>query len=500
MTDLPEKSGSWPSDPFELLNLERSTETDARTAKRAYFKLIRKFKPDRFPVEFQKIREAYESVQGWLSWQDHRVSDDEQLGNESSESSESSSESVQVVEFAGDSVGRQADDDVNLSSKLFLKTDPVELFFEALETGGLNAALPHLENVDLSEGPNQGAKVNLLRYFVARFFPETIGESATAPASKDVDLGYSQGDLKRLAWLLEALDSSETSAAAMAQLRFEFDRNYRLANCKSVVDYLAKVQDFGTLAGFFKLRWEAIGHYQPQLVVRDIKMLQTRSLEFGGYRGDWLSLLTESMNYTVWQSSEKYMVHSETCWQEISANDQTWSADAIELLMLAAQEWFQMRNSAKGWMAVIPWARNTLPETKRSIWMPVANEISDDPVGSLSGLDHRFRMHSMAMTVFEEGLQHLVDLVGDLEAVDEIPWEETRDLVSCFLMELGTNDYAESRIPIMDFCILNQVSLMTFAAAANTFVADEESESWFDLIQRDAPLRCVVNACHSTNW
>ena len=66
MTGLPEDPSRWPNDPFELLNLERSV--DARTAKRAYFKLIRRFKPDRFPVEFQKIREAYESVQGWLSW------------------------------------------------------------------------------------------------------------------------------------------------------------------------------------------------------------------------------------------------------------------------------------------------------------------------------------------------------------------------------------------------------------------------------------------------
>ena len=61
MTELPQDSSRWPKDPFELLNLER--RVDARTAKRAYFKLIREFKPDRFPVEFQKIREAYESVQ-----------------------------------------------------------------------------------------------------------------------------------------------------------------------------------------------------------------------------------------------------------------------------------------------------------------------------------------------------------------------------------------------------------------------------------------------------
>ena len=497
MTGLPEDPSRWPNDPFELLNLERSV--DARTAKRAYFKLIRRFKPDRFPVEFQKIREAYESVQGWLSWQDLRGNDDQPVEDTSNRvSGEVSDESVQVAEFADDAIVSQADEAVNLSSKP-LVTDPVELFFEALEGGGLNAALPHLKNVDLSKGSNQVSKVNLLKYFVGRFFPKTLGKSAATPASEDVDLGYSQGDLKRIAWLLKGLDSPATSAGAMAQLRLEFDRNYRLANCKSVIDYLAKVQDYGTLAGFFKLRWEAIGHYQPQLVVRDVKTLQSRSLEFGGYRGDWLSLLTESMNYTVWQRDEKYVVHTETCWQEISANDKTWSSDAVELLMLAALD-FRMRGSASGWMEVIPWARNTLPETKRSIWMPVAKEISDDPVGSLSGLDYRFRVHSMAMTVFEEGLQHLVELVGDSETVDEMPWEETRDMVSCFLMELGTNDYAESRIPIMDFCILNQVSLMTFAAAANTFVASDESEGWFDLIQRDAPLRCVVSACHCTNW
>ena len=69
MSDHPEDHNLWPSDPFDLLRIKRSD--DARTAKRAYFKLIRKFKPDRFPAEFQKIREAYESVESWLNWQSH---------------------------------------------------------------------------------------------------------------------------------------------------------------------------------------------------------------------------------------------------------------------------------------------------------------------------------------------------------------------------------------------------------------------------------------------
>lgn len=490
MSDLPEDLNAWPNDPFKLLNLERSV--DARTAKRAYFKLIRKYKPDRFPAEFQKIREAYESVQDWLSWQDVHDDDDEPVG--------------EVVGLAGKETAYVADDavanqfgGVNLSSKL-LQTDPIEIFFETLKSEGLKAALPQLKNVDLSKGTSQIAKTNLLKYFIGRFYPKTTGPAPSAAASQDVDLGYSKGDLKRISWLLKALDSSETASAAMAQLRFEFDRNYRLANCKAVNDYLARVKDFGTLASFFKLRWEAIGHHQPWTVVHDVKTLQPRSLEFGGYRGDWLSLLAESMNYTVWQQDEQSVLHTETCWQEISTTDQNWTADAIELLMLASQEWFEMRGSASSWMAVIPWARNTLPQTTRSIWMPVAKEISNDPVGSLSGLDYRFQLHSMAMTVFEEGLRNLAELESDLDATDEMPWEQTRELVSCFLMELGTNDYAESRIPMMDFCIMNQISLMTFAAAANTFVADQDSESWYDLVRRDAPLRCVVNACHITNW
>jgi len=128
MTGLPEDPSDWPNDPFELLNLERSV--DARTAKRAYFKLIRKFKPDRFPVEFQKIREAYESVQGWLSWQDLRGNDDQPVEDMSNlVGGKVSDESVQVAEFADDAVVSQADEAVNLSSKP-LTIDPVNLFFD----------------------------------------------------------------------------------------------------------------------------------------------------------------------------------------------------------------------------------------------------------------------------------------------------------------------------------------------------------------------------------
>jgi len=72
MTDLPDNHEAWPSNPYELLGIEQSV--DKKTARRAYTKLVKKYKPDIAPNEFQKIRSAYEQIQTQLSWQTKRES------------------------------------------------------------------------------------------------------------------------------------------------------------------------------------------------------------------------------------------------------------------------------------------------------------------------------------------------------------------------------------------------------------------------------------------
>jgi hypothetical protein len=57
--ELPDDPSDWPSDPFELLGVARGTsEPDI---KRAYTRLIRRFKPEHHPDAFRRIREAYEA-------------------------------------------------------------------------------------------------------------------------------------------------------------------------------------------------------------------------------------------------------------------------------------------------------------------------------------------------------------------------------------------------------------------------------------------------------
>jgi len=57
---LPDDLDDWPEDPFEILGVTKDVEQ--RTAHRAYIRLIKKFKPDHSPEQFQKIHEAFEYV------------------------------------------------------------------------------------------------------------------------------------------------------------------------------------------------------------------------------------------------------------------------------------------------------------------------------------------------------------------------------------------------------------------------------------------------------
>jgi hypothetical protein len=56
----------WPDDPFELLGVVPPvTEQDL---KRAYTRLIRRFKPEHHPEEFRRVREAYEIALWQIQW------------------------------------------------------------------------------------------------------------------------------------------------------------------------------------------------------------------------------------------------------------------------------------------------------------------------------------------------------------------------------------------------------------------------------------------------
>jgi len=385
MSDLPEDLNLWPSDPFELLNVKPTD--DARTARRAYFKLARKYKPDRFPAEFQKIREAFESVENWLSWQDQR-SDMIPVVDDASESVAPDVPST-VDDTDDDDSDRQVDsnnriDRIDQSQPLQQASEPtaethlatlvpdipMDRFAETLSDEGVSAALAHLNNLDpSSHGADQVAGANLAKYFVGHFLPKSLGK----PDASDSKEKVTRADQGRISFLLKSLGNPSAASTAMLQLTKEFDRNYHLADCEVLKRYLAKADHFETLASLHELRWQAIGHYQPTTVVEDLNRLRPMSLDSSLSQEHWMSLLVASMNYLVWHQDPNIVAHTEQAWAEICADArQSWAADSVELLMLGAEQWRTMHlgqgwSANTPWAAAIPWSRCTLPETFRKV-------------------------------------------------------------------------------------------------------------------------------------
>src|SRR3954469_5292635 len=68
MTDTPAEP-DWsclPHDPQRFFGL--SAEFDRRDLKRRYNELIRRFKPEKYPAEFQRIRAAYEELENAIRY------------------------------------------------------------------------------------------------------------------------------------------------------------------------------------------------------------------------------------------------------------------------------------------------------------------------------------------------------------------------------------------------------------------------------------------------
>lgn len=63
---LPADHQRWPENVFELLGTELGV--DEKTLKRAYQRLIKVYRPERYPEEFRRIREAYDTAQSISQW------------------------------------------------------------------------------------------------------------------------------------------------------------------------------------------------------------------------------------------------------------------------------------------------------------------------------------------------------------------------------------------------------------------------------------------------
>jgi len=468
MTDLPNNHEDWPENPYELLGIEPST--DEKTARRAYFKLVKKYKPDAAPNEFQKIRGAYERVQARFRWQ--TPSDVET----NSATKKNGKPALSGVEKSATSNGNP------------VAVDPFARFYQLLKSEDLSAAEAALHQISCATGTPHSVQANFSKYYLSRF-KQWQNESATVAKSPQTD---SNADSKRVGWLFNIFENAPRyHHFAIQRLTDELDYSPELADCDVFNDFLSQLENQHSIGQLYPLRWQAIGGQNWPLVIEDVSAIKSSSSEF---HGTYYFLLAESMKYTVWQSDQRCVDHNEQCWEEISTCADGWVADSTEILMMAAQQWKAAPDSFP-YLQEIPKANCSLPNTAIQIWRPVAESLAQNPKASLYDLDGHYRTHPLMMSVFAQGLTTLANHTRN--SVGKRDWESLSRLVLRFFNRHEFPNFRSARIPILNFCIDHQISPSTLGQQTSRFLKDPESPTWDSIIQNDGPLNCVFNACQS---
>lgn len=250
---LSENYSEWPEDPYKILNVE--PDDDKKTVRRAYNKLIRKFKPDHFPEEFRIIREAYESVQNRMDYSGF-FSFEEDLFEESEEINADNQQPEKVTEASG-------------------------LWVKAIE-GNLAEAFAGLKKLALLNYENEAV---LKLYWLQRICPEL--------PELDLLKILTESYLKDRDYRISTLIFREMENAVEWTLG---------AGCIDFVDCLSD-QNSDNIRMVLEKRWKvAFEHEKCHLVCEDLEHIRPR---FILKEEEWGLILLQAHNFISFQNFER---------------------------------------------------------------------------------------------------------------------------------------------------------------------------------------------------
>ncbi len=245
--ELPDDYHLWPQEPFELLGVP--SQTDERTLKRAYTQLIRRYKPENFPEQFQLIRAAYEQAQAQLEFQirfQQHFSDEEQTKPEPT---------------LGESTHGDIEHDLSPSEmgEKFPQNAQEPMAWDLAKQGRIEEAFAQLKRIaenDSDIDPSSG-KVYLQLYWIAKVFPE-LQQSA-------------------IYWLAEGIRRYSGDYSIYEALRQATDEDSKIAVAPEITTAILEQPASEYLLPYLTLHWQAAAKCrQLGMVLADLEPLRNK--------------------------------------------------------------------------------------------------------------------------------------------------------------------------------------------------------------------------------
>ena len=409
-SELPEDMARWPENPYQVLGVEPGVSHDV--LRRAYSERVRRFKPDKFPEQFQRIRAAYDLIRN-------------RGGSELPFFIPTQNPTAQDVRpwspFSSDpataALGNRA-------------VDALADVAKRATSGDIRAAYDELLRLRGADHNREETYVWL--YWLAVLFPQVAGDPS--PPS----------------WLLSGLETARTVRQLVPLWQLE------LAYAPAAAlepKYLQLVATGGRLTHtLLRWRWEAAwmlhgeetfdGPYRD-VIVNDVESLRSSPLHLEPQQ--WCQVLHLAVERLTWCTYSEGRVACHRYVDEI--DDLIRLRDAagqslftLDFLLAAGRDWRVIEGGQGEWARAIcnTWL---CPEAEtESIVRRLLDDLGRDPPKALERLDS---LRKRASTL----LWRLDQLIQELEANDapQQPDELATEALERFLISCGRQTYAAAR-------------------------------------------------------
>ena len=416
---LPDDLRQWPDDPFRLLGVVPPvTEEDL---KRAYTRLIRRFKPEHHPEQFRRVREAYETALQHLQW----------FGlfrdSPASEPSASPSPSTPTTAPPSESVTERAPE----VHRPLPVIDPVEEAWGLALEGRRAEAYGRL--IELEQAQPESSKLPLCLYWLLTIDP-------------GLDTERSRHD-----WLAAALIRSRLDGPARELYRRELSANPEEALFGPYARLL-EAQDVAALAllELARERLAAAGHARLWARLNDdLESLAEHTTEFDD--AAWLSYLVDVMGYVAFEEkAEVYRRCSHLLGglQHLELS-QSWAFDRIDELKSLREIWGLAAPVPEPIRQLVHDAWTGSPRGWQESLVRASTWAADDPAHALYTLDE-VAGDSYVRPFFGTLFRLLNDY---FPRTSEYPPGLVRGLITAFLANGIRKDYGPMRPDLIRFLV-----------------------------------------------
>jgi hypothetical protein len=464
---LPDDVRRWPDEPAQVLGVPE--DVDRKTLRRAYSRLVRRFKPEHFPEQFQKVRTAYDALLQMCEWRELYGTDEELDGSPDAEPAD-------------------AENAAPAAAAIPLPPDPTDELWDAAADGRLGDAYRGYRELHNRTPAKEDIALRL--YWLLRFNPQL--DEARAPADWLYDAMQQAGS----GTAIGLYDDELTEEPALVNS----PRATRLLEAPVPTWMLAQLAVTHVRAAAKLKRWDAIRHCldaaRPRIADEDSAV--------------WVRVLVSALDEVAWSPNVLAIKLEQEIRSELERCEHlqlalTYDFDRVDLLRDLAEECLENRG-----MYGIP--RDVLQFLSRT-WNKSGFEVRPDlqkilepwiaePDLGLAVLD-RMQTGSPA------ALGRLVELV-ESSGYDNTEFDGSEPAIEALkrrlrslLASVNWDSYEPSRRMLRNFCLTEGIALglieQLLAADPEYFATCHLREDFLHDLARDLALDCLLKA-HLVFW